>query len=396
MATIEAYQLANGSKRYRVRYRTPEHKQTDKRGFTTKKAAELFAARVEVSKSEGAYIPPAAGKVTVGTIYTAWSSARTRTKLTTEAKLESTWRTHLRDRWDSVAIGDVQTSEVGEWIAGLMAGGAKAATIETALGLLRMVLDAAVNDRRLARNPCTGVKPPRRKHQQRGYLTHEQVAALADVVSVQVHTHRGGHQIDVHRPEHATVVRFLAYTGLRWGEMAALKVCNFDALRRRVNVTEAVAEVRGVLVWDSPKTHERRSVPYPAFLSEPLAALMVGKGRDALVFTSTTGGVLRVSSFRPGVFLVAVDKCRAADPMFPRVTPHDMRHTAASLAISAGANVKAVQTMLGHKSAALTLDTYADLFPDDLDAVAIALNQAALSTSVGKMWARDQKGPASE
>ena len=54
----------------------------------------------------------------------------------------------------------------------------------------------------------------------------------------------------------------------------------------------------------------------------------------------------------------------------PELTPHDLRHTAASLAISAGANVKAVQTMLGHASAVLTLDTYADLFPDDLDDVA--------------------------
>ena len=56
---------------------------------------------------------------------------------------------------------------------------------------------------------------------------------------------------------------------------------------------------------------------------------------------------------------------RQPPPPFPRVTPHDLRHTAASLAISAGANVKAVQRMLGHASAAMTLDTYADLFDDD-------------------------------
>lgn len=60
----------------------------------------------------------------------------------------------------------------------------------------------------------------------------------------------------------------------------------------------------------------------------------------------------------------------------PRVTAHDLRHTAASLAISAGANVKAVQRMLGHASAAMTLDTYADLFEDDLDVVSDALDAA--------------------
>ena len=60
---------------------------------------------------------------------------------------------------------------------------------------------------------------------------------------------------------------------------------------------------------------------------------------------------------------------------FRRITPHDLRHTAASLAISAGANVKVVQRMLGHKSAKVTLDTYAALFPDDLDNVVDALSR---------------------
>jgi integrase len=67
---------------------------------------------------------------------------------------------------------------------------------------------------------------------------------------------------------------------------------------------------------------------------------------------------------------------REEPQIMPRVTPHDLRHTAASLAISAGANVKAVQRMLGHASAAMTLDRYADLFEDDLDGVAEALDAA--------------------
>jgi hypothetical protein len=74
-------------------------------------------------------------------------------------------------------------------------------------------------------------------------------------------------------------------------------------------------------------------------------------------------------------------------PEVTRSTPHDLRHTAASLAISAGANVKAVQNMLGHASAAMTLDVYADLFDDDLDAVGEALSKAGDPASVGKMWA---------
>jgi integrase len=176
--------------------------------------------------------------------------------------------------------------------------------------------------------------------------------------------------------EYGTVIRFLAYTGLRWGEMAALQVDSMDMLRRRVNVQRAVAEVKGQLVWSTPKSHERRSVPFPRFLADELAALMAGNSRDDLVFTARNGGLLRLSHFRPRVFGPAVDRLVATFPGFPRVTPHDLRHTAASLAISGGANPKAVQTMLGQQSAALTLDTYADLFPDDLELVSAALDQA--------------------
>ena len=79
----------------------------------------------------------------------------------------------------------------------------------------------------------------------------------------------------------------------------------------------------------------------------------------------------------------AAQRCQDADKTFPRITAHDLRHTAASLATSAGANVKVVQRMLGHASAAMTLDVCADLFDDDFTAVA-----DKLSETVGKMWPR--------
>ena len=74
------------------------------------------------------------------------------------------------------------------------------------------------------------------------------------------------------------------------------------------------------------------------------------------------------------------------------MTIHDLRHTAASLAVASGANVKAVQKMLGHASAAMTLDVYTDLFDDDLDAVAVRINDAAVAASVSKMWPREPGG----
>jgi len=86
---------------------------------------------------------------------------------------------------------------------------------------------------------------------------------------------------------------------------------------------------------------------------------------------------LRRTNGRDGCFARAGQRAAANDPHLPTLlSPHDLRHTAASLAVSAGANVKAVQRMLGHESAAMTLDTYSDLFEDDLDIVSDALERA--------------------
>jgi integrase len=128
--------------------------------------------------------------------------------------------------------------------------------------------------------------------------------------------------------------------------MAALRVQDFDMLRRRVNVSRSVTESGG-LHWGTPKSWERRSMPFPTALAGELATLMIGKGREELVFTDLRGGVLRNSNWRSRVFRPAVTRCQESDDTFPVITPHDLRHTAASLAVSVRANVKAVQRMLG-------------------------------------------------
>jgi len=87
---------------------------------------------------------------------------------------------------------------------------------------------------------------------------------------------------------------------------------------RRVNVSRSVTESGG-LVWSTPKTWERRSVSFPASLADELAALMVGKGRDELVFTDMRGGVLRNSNRRARVFEAAVSKCQVNDDAFPAI-----------------------------------------------------------------------------
>ena len=165
---------------------------------------------------------------------------------------------------------------------------------------------------------------------------------------------------------------FLAYTGLRWGEFAALRVRSVDLMRRRVTVAESAAEVQGKMIFGPTKTHQRRVVVLPRFLVEPLAQHIGSRPPEDLLFPAPGGGVLRNSNFRHRVLTPA-----AAAVGLAGLSPHDLRHTAASLAIAAGANVKVVQQMMGHASAAMTLDVYAGLFGDDLDTVADSLDAAA-------------------
>lgn len=139
-----------------------------------------------------------------------------------------------------------------------------------------------------------------------------------------------------------------------------------DVAKRRVYVRESATEISGRLEWGTPKTHEVRTVVVPRFVIEAL-----GEPSDGLVFTAPKGGPLRHSNFTRGVWVPA---CEAAG-MPDGLLIHDLRDTAASLAISAGASIKAVQRMLGHASAAMTLDTYGSLFEEDLEDLADRMEQ---------------------
>jgi integrase len=123
-----------------------------------------------------------------------------------------------------------------------------------------------------------------------------------------------------------------------------------------------------------PQSHTRDApCPVPKFLIDELIPHAAGLDPGDLVFANGAGGVLDNSNFRRKIFDPAVRGSGLA-----HLTPHNLRDTAASLAVSAGAHVKVVQRMLGHASAAMTLDTYASLFADDLDDVAERLDVAHL------------------
>ena len=168
--------------------------------------------------------------------------------------------------------------------------------------------------------------------------------------------------------------------GLRWGEAAALRVGDVDFLRRRIELHRDAVAVGSTIVVGTLKSNKNRMVVVPEFVIDALAETAKGKEREDLLWPTASGGYLGPPASKESWLSGAVSRCQKADPTFPRVTAHALRHTVASLAISAGANPKLVPRMLGHASAAMTLDVYADLFDSDLTSVA---------ESVGKMWARE-------
>jgi hypothetical protein len=175
-----------------------------------------------------------------------------------------------------------------------------------------------------------------------------------------------------------------AFCGLRWGEAIALRVCDVDFLRRRILVSANAVQLGSTHHVGPTKDRRPRSVPVPEFILEDLSRRCLGKARDDLIFPAPGGGYLPRPHSGDGWFAVALRRAT-----LPAITVHDLRHTCASLAVSAGVNVLALQRMLGHRSAKLTLDVYADLFDADLDDVATNLHTACAPESVGKVWARD-------
>ncbi len=325
----------------------------------------------------GEYVDPTSGKVRLREVATAWSDSLVHLKVSTAARYRSILNRHVLSEWGDWPLAEIRHSDVAAWVAGLNAHGLRPGSVRQIHRVLSLVLDSAVRDGRIAGNAAKGVRLPRQVRSEPRFLTAEDVALLVEAAG-----------------DDGLPMAVLAFTGLRFGELAALTVGGVDLRRCRLNVSRGVTEVGGKLVWSTPKTHQSRSVPFPRSLEPAIGAAMAGRQPDEPLFTSPSGGVLRLHNWRYRIFDPA---CRSAGLI--DVTPHDLRHTAASLAIRAGANVKAVQRMLGHASAAMTLDVYAGLFPDDLDQVAEALDSLVPNLPVGPTdpsQRRPQRGPSKE
>lgn len=354
MASISQYELANGSKKWQVQYRTPDRKLTRKRGFKTKRDAQRFADQLEASKLDGTFIHPAAGRTPVSEVYQLWLPSQSVLAHRTQATNTSAWNVHVKPRWGSWPVSRITTPEVRKWVSELQDQGKKRDTIQRALHILRSVLDTAVEGRLIPTNPVVNVKVKRDVVSERQFLTPVQVSHLAEAMP---------------EGQYQTLIYTLAYCGLRISELAALDVADWLPHNNRLSVTKAV---KGPGIIGPTKTYETRQVPVPEFLAKQLGELVANRANNAPLFTSPGGARLQTNNYRKRVFIPGLEKAQAEYGL-PEIRPHALRHTCASMAIASGASVKAVQRLLGHESAAVTLDVYSDLFPDALDDVAQSL-----------------------
>jgi integrase len=244
---------------WRVRYYTPDHGETSRRGFKTKRDAELFAATIEVSKARGEYVAPSLGRVTVGELSTDWLARKKQSTAPSHYRmLESAWRKHVEPRWGSVAVADVDTLRVEAWTAAMTRGGSGATTVLRAHGVLSGVLADAVKAKRLAVNPAKGVENlPRKPAKRRVYLSGDDVHRLADESG-----------------QHRALVLVLAYTGIRWGEAVGLRVRDVEFLRQRLSVSENAVQIGTRHAVGPTKGREARSVPVPEFRAQRAGAEM--------------------------------------------------------------------------------------------------------------------------
>lgn len=230
--------------------------------------------------------------------------------------------------------------------------------------LLSTMFNFAIEDKRIVSNPAT---LPRRSHTRRERqernggsraVDRNRILNNADLMAI----------VDELPRRYHVLALLMARAGLRPGEALALRVRHYNPLTRKLTVETAVS--------GETKTGDVRDFPLPASVGEwivnHLAEFSEPENPDALIFPTREGEMLTLSGFRT-MFQRAA---RKAGLPGRKLTPNDLRHTAAAFAIEHDANVYHVQRMLGHSKPSITLDIYGALWDESMDRLAATLDAA--------------------
>jgi integrase len=353
---VSVRRLSSG--RWQVRYRDLSGvMHTGPHTFTSKADATRYLATVEADLHRGTWADPKLGRITLADWARRWQATTTNLRPTTRDLYAYLLRRFLLPTFGKAALSSIDVMAVRSWLVSLQAQGVSASTRAKAYRLLSRILGAAVEAGYLLRNPCAVKGAGQERAPEMRFATVAQVAALADAIG----------------PRYRALVLVAAYGGLRWGELVGLRVRRVDLLHGRVTVAEQVAEVNGRLLPGPPKTEAgRRAVTLPALAAVALAehlAQFAEPGPDGLVFPAPEGGYLRRSNFRRRCWLPATTAAGVEGLRF-----HDLRHSAATLALAAGANTRKLMERMGHTSPAVAL-RYQHVMAGRDQAIAAALDE---------------------
>lgn len=347
-----------------------------RRNFRDYRKADEFRAGLEDDIRSAKYVNPKDSERTFGEVAKIWATGlRGSIKQSTEARYLRELRIWVLPRWGTVPLGRIGTAAAQRWVAQLVSGDAPRdgrigqarplapKSIRSVVKIVfKAVLDLAVSNGWLSANPVDQVKLPRAVPvRRRVYLTPVEVKAIADEMD----------------DDNAIAVFLLAYTGVRIGELLALRCGDVDLDRMTLSVSKTQSvDVNNRTIETTPKGNRSRTVPIPEGLRAGIMRLVDGHGSDEYLVRAPRGGMQTTQNWRNRVWSPAL---RAAGmDAIDGLTIHSLRHTYASLAIKAGSDVKTLQAVMGHASAAETLDTYADLWPNRTGEVAAAINQEIL------------------
>ncbi|MGW8358742.1 tyrosine-type recombinase/integrase [Streptomyces wedmorensis] len=320
------------SGRFQARYQGPDGMtRSAPETFASQTDADRWLVRKEAEIIDGKWKNPD-DKVLFGVYADAWFKERDYAA-TTRERNGSALRLHILPTFADVVLNEITTPQIRRWRAGLLESGVGEPTVAKAYQILRAIMNTAVDDELIQRNPCRIKGAGAAKTAERPFLDVAEVFQLADAV-----------------PAHFRVFILLAaFTGLRFGELAALQRHDIDLDRRTVAVRRSLAETRtdGILVKTPKSAAGVRTVAFPASLAESLAthlAVYTEPGRTGLVFTGARGGQLRRNNFRR-LWLRALKDTGLRDVHF-----HDLRHTGNTLAATGGATTRELMQRMGHSS----------------------------------------------
>lgn len=338
---------------WRIRDLVRGRKVNVKSGLPTKTAAKKVMTVLEGEQITGTYVDPRGGRIAVAEWAATWWPIKMTSLEPGSVKSEGArLRNHILPLLGDYQLDEIDSLTVKGWVVELLAGDEDndrkplaEKTIRNCHGVLYSLMQAAVDQRLIRSNPCYRTGLPKVKFKEQRYLDEAEIGRLVAVMP----------------PHWQPMVVLLVATGLRWSEMAGLKVKRVDVLARTLRVEETLHELAGgrPLVVGPPKTeHSRRTVTFPPEVAQLLVPLVSMRHRDAYVFRMPDGSELRYRKFWKSVWLRATV---AADLEGLRI--HDLRHTHASHLISDNIPLTGVQRRFGHSSITVTSDMYGHLLP---------------------------------